>query len=73
MTFLSSALAEIERARSRRSAAEERAGAAWNDTVFRQLQKHQLDPLEAEESRFISSTRDLDVSLDRLISRLRHA
>lgn len=72
MAFLSAPLTEIERARSLRSSAEDRAGSIWKDVVYRQLEKQQLDPLELEESRYISAVRDLDAALDRCIWRLRN-
>lgn len=72
MTFLDAPLAEMERARTFRRSAEDRAGAVWNDLVYRQLERKQLDPLEIEESRYISAVRDLDASLDRCLSRLRN-
>lgn len=71
MAFLSAALAEIERARSLRTSAEDRAGAVWRDVVYRMLEKRQLDPLEAEESRYICAVTDLDAALDRCMARLR--
>jgi len=73
MALLGEPLAEIERARTLRSSAEDRAGAVWKDIVYRQLEKHQLDPLETEESRYISAVRDLDAALDRLMARLRNS
>lgn len=73
MALLTAALAEIERARSVRSSAEDRAGSVWKDVVYRELEKKQLDPLEREESRYISAVRDLDVALDRCMARLRNS
>lgn len=73
MAFLSAPLVEIERAKSLRTSAEGRAGAVWKDVVYRQLEKRQLDPLEAEESRYISAVRDLDAGLDRCMVRLRNS
>lgn len=72
MTSLDAPLAEMERARTLRRSAEDRAGSVWNDLVYRQLERKQLDPLEVEESRYISAARDLDASLDRCLSRLRN-
>ncbi|HWJ84593.1 MAG TPA: hypothetical protein VNR62_04145 [Cellulomonas sp.] len=73
MALLDTALAELERARSLRAAAEARAGAVWNDVVFHDLEKRQLDPLEIEESRYLSTVRELGASLDRCMARLRNS
>ena len=73
MALLSAALAEIEGARSLRCSAENSAGSVWKDVVYRQLEKQQLDPLESEESRYISAVRDLDAALDRCMTRLRNS
>ena len=72
VTSLSAPLTELERARSLRASAEDRAGAIWKDVVYRQLEKQQLDPLETEESRYISAVRELDAALDRCLARLRN-
>lgn len=70
MTFLGGPLIEIERARSLRYSAQGRAEAVWKDVVYRQLEKRQLDPLDVEESRYISAVKDLDASLDRCMQRI---
>ena len=70
MTYVDAALAELERGRALRSSAEARTGAAWNDVVYRQLERRQLDPLASEESRYLVAVRELDRALDRCLARV---
>lgn len=70
MASLDGAIADLERARSVRLSAETRAGAAWRDLVFRSITNRQLDPLATEESRYIAAVRNIDLALDRCLSRL---
>lgn len=68
MTALSAALADLDRARAIRQAAENRIGAQWRDLVFRRMQSKDFAPLADEEARYLAALRQLDCELDRCLA-----
>ncbi|AFU01977.1 hypothetical protein [Nocardia brasiliensis] len=70
MSRLRRARDEFDANRRARTAAEQRAGQVWNDTVLRRLSERKLQPLADEERRFVQALTAYDMAIDFVLTEL---